>query len=251
MNIPATRRFRLAVLSALMLVSQFVQATDPRVLNALLDGVFAAHVKDGYIDYPEVARNVRFHKYVEALADANVDELESPADRMAFWINAYNALAVKIVTDGTTPLTTLGRIKFFRTTEHRVAGKNLDLNSIEDRVMKFEDPRARFALVKGAYTSPNLRSGAYRGDSLEQQLDEAARDFINDRRKNRFSTALRLAKLSQIFEWHADDFGGEESEILKFLAPYVDKDGVEEAILRGGWDIDYMDFEWSINGRPM
>ena len=239
------------LLAGLCLTCLDAQATDPRVLNALLDGVFSSHVKDGYVDYPEIAKNVRFHKYVEALADADLSALTETDDQIAFWLNVYNALAVKNVTDGTTPLTTLGRIKFFRRLEHRVAGKKLDLNSIEDKLADFEQPLIRFALVKASYASPNLRSGAYRGDGLQRQLEEAARDFVNDRRKNRFSSALRQAKLSQLFEWHGGEFGDGDKELLNFIAPYVEKEGITEEIQAGGWKIEYMEFEWSINGRPM
>ncbi|MEX2479593.1 MAG: DUF547 domain-containing protein [Gammaproteobacteria bacterium] len=235
-----------------MLLPLAADAADSRVLNALLDGVLAAHVKDGYVDYPEIARNVRFHKYLEAIAEFDVDALADDKERLAFWINAYNALAIKQIIDGQTPIGTIARMKFFRLTSHRVGQRNLDLNAIEnDILLAMDEPRVHFAIVNATYSAPNLRSGAYRVDELDRQLEDNTRNFVQDVRKNRFSRSLRLAKLSEIFDGHRDAFGGDDKAVQEFISRYVDDDEVAADLAAGRYAIEYLEIDWSINGHPM
>jgi hypothetical protein len=242
---------RILAIALLALAAPAWCASDARALNGLIDGVFSADVHDGYVEYPKISRNVRFHKYIEALADADLSTLTDESEKIAFWLNVYNAMAVKSIIDGIRPFGTLGRLKFFRTTDCRVAGRNLDLNSVGEILGDFGDARVRFAMVDAAYSSPNLLSGAYRGEQLDEQLNAAAREFINDNRKNRYSDAIRSAQLSQIFERHQEEFGADDQEVMAFVAQFVEKDLVAKALTDGRYEIKYLDFDWSINGRPM
>lgn len=227
-------------------------AADVRALESLLDSVLVNHVDDGYVDYPAIARNARFYKYVEAVAEFDESTLPNDDARLAFWINAYNAFAIKSIIDGITPISTMSRIKFFRTNEHRIAGRDIDLRAIEEDVIAaFERPLAYFAIVNATYSGPALRSEAYRADRLAAQLEDNARDFINDNRKNRFSNATRRAKLSELFERHADKFGDDDEAVLSFVAQYVKDEEKAAGLKEGRFEIMYMDYDWSINGRPM
>lgn len=239
------------MLAALALGGLSASATEPRVLNALLDGVLSRHVDEGYVDYPAVARDVRFHRYIEALASAELDALSDDAARIAFWLNAYNALAIYMVTEGTTPVDGLGRLRFFRTTEHEVGGREYDLNGIAEILDEYEDPRLRIAMVDAAYSSPDLPSSAYRADLLESQLESASRAFVNDKRKNRFSVARREARLSELFERHAERFGDADEAILEFVGRYLEDQEFAAQLLDEQYTIEYLEFDWSINGRPM
>ncbi len=254
MSVPVRlhRRAASLVLIVLVTVGMPAVAADSRVLNALLDGVLESDVKDGYVDYPALARNVRFFKYVDAIAEFDAETLTTDEERLAFWLNAYNALAMKSVVDGITPVSMTGRFKFFRTNEHRVAGRSLDLQSIRDDILrKLGDPRVHFALVPAAYSSPKLRSEAYRADELDRQLDANARDFLNDKRKNRYSGVTLKAKVSKIFEEFAEDFGADERAVLTYIAQFVDAEDTAAKLKRGTYKIDYMEFDYSINGRPL
>ena len=252
-NFAQTHRLaRFAFLSVLLCLPATACAFDVRVLHSLLDGVLERNVKDGYVNYPAIARNARFYKYIEAISEFDADTLDSNEARLAFWINAYNALAIKSVIDGVTPINAIGRLKFFRTTEHRVAGRNLDLRSIErDIVLKLDDARAHMALVPASYSGPHLRSEAYKIDKIGRQLEDNTHAFINDNRKNRFSIAARTAKISEIFDWHGDDFGESDKGILEYLAKYVNDETKARELLIGGFKIKFMEYDWSINGRPM
>lgn len=246
-----TRNTATGLLWMLLAVPALAQAIEIRSLHALLDTVLSTHVEEGYVDYPEISRNVRFHKYVEALGSVDPATLADDGARKAFWINAYNALAIKNVVDGITPISTLDRIKFFRTMEHPVGGRELDLNSIENILEDFDDPRIYFAIVNAAYTAPALHKRAYTAADIDAQLDAAVRRFVNDNRRNRFSSALRTARLSQLFEQRYDAFGDTDAALLEFISRYIDDPERAEALAKGNYKIKYFDWEWSINGRPM
>lgn len=255
-GVPAARRrlvgTALALLVALLAAGAPVRAADIRVLDSLLDSVLESHVDGGYVDYPAIARNARFYKYIEAVAEFDVATLADDDARLAFWINAYNACAIKLIVDGGTPISSMSRIKFFRTTEHRIAGRNIDLREMEhDIIASFDRPLAFFAIVPATYSGPRLRSEAYRADRLAAQLEDNAYDFINDNRKNRFSLAASKAKLSEVFEWHAEQFGEDDAAVLAFVAGYVRDEEKAKALTTGTFEIEYLDYDWSINGRPM
>ncbi len=240
------------VVLLLALLPALAQATDARALNALIGAVFSAHVEDGYVDYPAISRNVRFHKYLEAIRDIDPATLGDDDERLAFWINAYNALAIKQIIDGQSPIGTIARMKFFGSNQHEVVGRSWDLSTIEEDILfEREDPRVHFAVVNATYTAPMLRSAAYRGEDLDQQLEQATRDFINDNRKNRFSNGLLRAKLSPLFDEYEDDFGGDDDAVQAFLARYVEDEETRGNLEAGRFEIDYLDYDWSINGRPM
>jgi len=247
-----SRVLRAVVALSLAAAAGLAAAADARTLGALLDGVLAAAVEDGYVDYPAIARNVRFHKYLEGVASFDPATLTGDDERKAFWINAYNAFAIKNAVDGITPVTMTGRIKFFRTTEHTVGGRALDLNTIENEfIAPFEDPRLHFALVPAAYFAPKLPAEAYRAEDLEQQLERNLRDFVADKRKNRFLGVNYTAKLSRFFEFHAKQFDDDEDRILEFVSHYVADEELAESLAGGDFSIEYGDADWSINGRGM
>jgi Protein of unknown function, DUF547 len=245
------RLWRVGALLVLAAVTSVAQATDARTLNALLDGILAEHVKDGYVDYPAIARNVRFSKYIESLAEFDLDTLTDDKERLAFWINVYNALVIKNILDGKSPNGMMDRMGFYGA-NHKVGGSGIDLNSISGNILsKFAEPRVYFALVPAISSAPKLRSQAYVGEELEQQLEAATRDFINDKRRNRFSGALQAAKLSKVFEEHREEFGKTDKELLTYVATYVNDEEVAKILKRGKYSVKFMDYDGSINGNSL
>lgn len=109
----------------IFIVPIYCEAKSIKLLNSLLESAYSVHITDGYVDYTDMKENRRFTKYHEVLATFDVGTLESKEDQIAFWLNTYNALAVKMVTQGVTPVNTMGRIKFFRTNQHLVGGKKV------------------------------------------------------------------------------------------------------------------------------
>lgn len=216
--------------------------------HQLFDRVLDAHVLDGVVDYGAIQDDARFRQYLDYLETANPDSLATREEKLAFWINAYNALAIKAVLDGLSTAGFLSRINFF-TTDFRLAGRQIDLYDLEhDVIIPFGEPRIHFAIVCASASCPKLISEAYTAATLDRQLERNARDFINNESRNRFDKSSKSARLSKIFDWYAEDFAAHSSTVQRYLAQYVDDPEIAEALYRDEYGIWYLDYDWSLNG---
>lgn len=234
-----------------------------RLLKQYVDG-------DGWVDYRGLARErAALDSYLTRLATAAPHQFSSDAERLAFWINAYNALTLADVLDRV-----YGKARgvkevdgFFDKKRHRIAGEELTLDEIETRGRSLRDPRLHFAIVCASASCPKLQRFAYAGDKLNAQLDQAAREFLGDS-----SRGLRLDRdnnqilLSSIFKWYAGDFlgaagrgdrilarvkaaisGGEIREYVKQYSPPEAARFIEERRPA----VRYVDYDWSLNAQEM
>jgi hypothetical protein len=124
------------------------------------------------------------------------------------------------------------------------------LNNIEHKIIRpvFKDFRIHFAVVCAAKSCPALRSEAYEGPKLDQQLDDQAMLFLSDNSKNRFDVATQKASISKIFDWYQKDFGKAKSELLLAISKYL-PDQIRKSIQSApdNWEIDYTNYDWSLN----
>ena len=102
----------------------------------------------------------------------------------------------------------------------------------------FEEPRIHFAVNCASYSCPVLRAEAFKAEKIDQQLDEQARAFINDPKRNKITKAN--PQVSKIFSWFGGDFK-EGQTLIQFLNKYAKVKINEDA------DVDFMDYEWSLN----
>ncbi|MGH2642479.1 MAG: DUF547 domain-containing protein [Chitinophagaceae bacterium] len=173
----------------------------------------------------------------------------SKDQRMAFWINAYNAFTVKLIImhypvksiKDIGPkiqiykISTPWQIKFFS-----IGSRKINLDDIEDKILRkeFDDPRIHFALVCAALSCPPLRNEAYTPDKLNAQLNDQGRKFLSQTFKNKISA--NKIELSSIFKWYKGDFTKQQSLIsfLNRFAPVkIDPDA----------SISYINYDWDLN----
>ena len=176
--------------------------------------------------------------------------------RLAFWINAYNAFTIRLVLDHY-PLSSIRSIGFLPLAAFRTkfiplgAGRTrMSLNDIENKILRqqFQDARIHFAIVCASKSCPTLRSEAYRSSALDQQLDEAARAFLDDPSKNRWEPVSRTLYLSSIFTWFRDDFEREAKTLPAFVGRYL-RQSDRAALDSGNVRVVFLDYDWSLNGR--
>ncbi|MCC7542186.1 MAG: DUF547 domain-containing protein, partial [Deltaproteobacteria bacterium] len=169
------------------------------------------HVHDGRVDYRGfAARGPALDSYLRTLESACRGGYAtwSQPERLAYWINVYNAYTVRLVLDHY-PIDSIRSIGVLPLAAFRetfiplegLRGHRLSLNDVEHDILRgeFADPRIHFAIVCASRSCPALRSEAYRAANLDRQLDEAARAFMRDRTKNHFDSASRTLHLSSIF----------------------------------------------------
>ena len=163
-------------------------AQGPTVDHSAWDRLLRRHVSGGMVDYDAFARPPEFARYLASLD--RVDPATLPrAERLAFWINAYNAFTIQLINRHGERRSirninrTLGVIPGSGPWSERmvhVGGKVYTLDDVEQRIIRpeFGEPRIHFALVCAAKGCPPLRSEAYTGARLEAQLDDQARIFF-------------------------------------------------------------------------
>jgi len=218
--------------------------------NDALDEILARNVRNGFVDYDGIAAEPRFGEYIEKLGETRPGDLTSDEVRLAFYINAYNALAIKGILDGRSPSNWWGRRKFFKKQKYHVLGDMISLETLEhERLRALGEQRIHFSIVCASMSCPRLSSKAYRPESLNTQLHDAAKRFINDPTRNRFDPERRIAFLSKIFEWYADDFIAAGGSLQRYLARFVSDAAVQDMLRQDEFDIRFVDYDWNLNGR--
>jgi hypothetical protein len=214
--------------------------------------------KEGLVDYHGIGNDPAFARYLNLLNKTDPDTIRSRDDQFAFWLNVYNAYTIKLIVDRM-PLSSIRDIGLglpiisgpWSIDIAAVGGEVYTLNAVEHDILRerFKDSRLHFALVCAARGCPKLRQGAYEGDRVNSQLDEETRRFVNDPDRNRFDTASRTAYLSRILDWYEGDFGEGERAVLGFLAGYVEREAVRAMLLSGDCEVEYLEYDWSLNGQ--
>ncbi len=212
-------------------VPQSVRAPAPTdgFDHADLDEFLRKHVDgSGRVDYAGALRDRKsLRRYVAAIAASSPDSdparFPKKADRLAYWINAYNAWTLHLVLEHY-PVGSVHEIKdglaravgpvtpngagFFFFQRILLGGKRTSLYALENSVVRrrFAEPRIHFALNCASVGCPRLPPEAFRPDDLEEQLARETARFLGEHRNVEVDAQARTLHLSAIFEWYADDF---------------------------------------------
>ena len=223
-----------------------------RVFHQAWDRIVQAHTHDGLVDYPAIQVSNQLDGYLRELNRIDPMSLPTRQHQLAFWINAYNAFAVKGILDHYSPMTLWGRYRYFIGRDYQVGGAIINLYDLEREVLieQFHEPLMHFAIVCASTSCPKLQPWAYQPEQLDRQLVQAAKDFINDPTRNRFDRQQKIASLSMIFQWLETDFVGAAGSVLAYIARYVDDPELAKELMQPGYRIEYLEYDWRLNGIP-
>lgn len=178
----------------------------------------------------------------------------------AYWANLYNSVTLKVVLDHY-PVKSIRDIRSeaslfdlkaligpWRTKLVTVEGKMLSLDEIEHSILRptFHDPRVHYAVNCASLGCPNLQPTPWRAETLNDGLDAAARAFINHPRGVLVRGDGRL-KISSIYHWFKEDFGGNDEGVLKHLRRYAQ--GTLLQRIEAGTSIAEDDYDWRLNQK--
>ena len=213
------------------------------------------YVKDGQVDYIGLKeKEAQLDAYLAYLAITDPAQM-AQNDQFAFYINAYNAYTIKLILKnfdtGQPPASIKDIGSFFSKPWSikfvKIAGKTYTLDNVEHDILRltFKDPRVHFAVNCASKSCPPLVSEPYSGSTLDQQLDDGARAFINDTQENRLEgTTLYV---SAIFKWFKEDF---QNDPVSFFAQYASENLKKKlAAHTGQINVKYLDYDWSLNGK--
>ncbi len=211
--------------------------------------------------------------YLAELARVSPDALaaEGRDERLAFWINAYNACMLKLVVDhypiepgGTGilgairnrvagyPDNSVWQIPDVFSREHcRVAGQNRSQDQIEHEIIRprFPEPRIHFAVNCAAVSCPVLRAEAYVPHRLDEQLDAAVRGLMDNPDHFRLEPGPPgTLRLNKVMDWYGEDFGGEEG-LKGLFAGYLPEEE-SAVVLRADTRVRFFDYDWTLNDVP-
>lgn len=225
------------------------EMTDIPFSHDLFQEVLSEYVEDGKVNYPAIKTSNSYHAYISLLEKPT--HFQNSNEELSYWINAYNALAIKGILDGRSPESFFGKIGYFYNAEYKVNGRTTNLYDLEHEVIiPLGEPRIHFALNCASASCPRLNSTVYQPGKLEQQLESAATAFINDTTHNRFDQQTKTASISKIFDWFEDDFVKHSGTVQNYLALYVKDERISTALANNEYQIEYLEYDWSLNGIP-
>ena len=271
---------KLALLFAFAVVTGGCATVQPAPLDSpriegsfsheIFDRVLRTYVDDrGRVDYKTLARNpAELDKYYSTLAqispDSHPEAFADDAERLTYWINAYNASVMKAVIDAY-PIDEVGdvgiafwKIGFFMQQKIVLGGDSMSLYYLENAIVRdrFRDARIHFALNCASASCPRLPNRAFLPPSLERRLDEESRLFINDPRNVTIDHERRTVRLSSIFDWYDGDFTdwpaeglGEDASLVDYVAIYADSELSAELNGAADYDVEFIPYDWSLNDQ--
>ncbi len=236
-------------LTLCLVFALFTVSAQASVDHALFNDVLKLYVVNGAVDYPSIKKDERFAAYLKTISAVKPAKIKDDQDRLAFWINAYNAFTIKLVLDHF-PVQSIRDIKQGETGPWdvvgiEIGGRQYSLNQIEHEIIRkeFDEPRIHMALVCAAISCPPLRSEAYTGRRLDTQLEDNARIFLRDKSKNDYDEASNTLHLSELFSWYGSDFVKKYGSAEKFV--------VNALAIRPATPptIKFLPYDWSLNSK--
>ena len=189
---------------------------------------------DGLVDYKGIKANrAVLDRFIQQnIENADISQL-STDEQMAFWINSYNALTIRLIVDHY-PLK-FGGIRTINwgrpwSIKMKVAGQQLTLGDIEHEILRKWnpiDPRIHFAINCASGGCPKIINTHYNPAKLNQQLDQVTKDFVNNASKNRLDRKKNILYHSAIFSWFEEDFVATHPGIKEYITDYINSEDAQ------------------------
>lgn len=242
-----------------------------RIMNILMGQFYDGHRQR--INYELVHDSAYYRNFLQAvhtLRHFNPATLQNDRQRIAFWVNVFNALVIH----GVIELGIKESVKelpfFFERAQYQIGRHRYTLSDIEHGILRGNatppyrirkrfaandprlefrvtliDPRVHFALVCASRTCPPIE--AYDADQLDQQLDDSARVFINA--TTRIEKEQRIIKISKIFKWYRRDFQTTIAGLTSFIGRYMYDSDIAAWLRQNdtGLTIRYTPYDWRLN----
>jgi len=202
------------------------------------------HVSEsGQVNYKGFKTDTaKLHNYIDHLNKIYSSEdfkTSTKHEKLAFWINAYNAMTVDLILKNY-PLNSIKDInKPWDQSLWTLKDTTFNLNHIEHNILrKMDEPRIHFAIVCASVSCPKLQNTAFTAANLETQLTNATKAFLSDPERN--SLSENRIQISKIFQWFSKDFK-DNGGLIQFLNQYSD------VTISAKAKKSYKDYNWNLN----
>jgi hypothetical protein len=255
MEIPM--RKRLAVAAVLLLSTACAtQIPPPQTVSrpgADPEKAWANHLSrfvddKGRMDYAGMAKDPgdleTYLAYIARVAPKSRPEMFPTAEaRLAFCINAYNALAMyDVLRSNPPPDLNDVKVTFFYKNRFELGGRYISLYALENQVIRpMGDPRVHVALNCMARGCPRLPREPFTEAELDRQLDRQAREFFNETRNVELSPEKQTVRFSQILQFYTGDFLKKAPTLIAYANQYRDEK------IPVDWKVDFIPYDWVLN----
>ena len=232
------------------------------------------HVDEaGLVDYAALkADRASLDAFVTQLAQVTGAQLQQwqDEDKIAFWINAYNALTLQTVINvypkirkGVFYPAGIRTISRAWSTKHLVAGLKLTIPDIEHKQLRknFNEANIHLAVICAALSCPPLRGEPFQAATLQAQFQDQLRRFISSGKAIKIDRKKNKVTVSKIFNWFGKDFKkyiqpkdgfrhlkGSKRSVMAFL--HAGMNAEDKVYLRDSkYKVSYFGYDWSLNDQ--
>jgi hypothetical protein len=204
----------------------------------------------GRIDFAGMAKDPHdLEVYVAWLAKVSPvsrpDLFPTQDSRLAFYINAYNALAMyDTIRSGMPRDVNAVKVRFFYKNRFQLGGSDISLYDLENKVIRpMGDPRVHTALNCMARGCPRLPREPFRADMLDPELEATSQYFFNEERNVKPEPGKQTVRLSQILQFYTEDFVKKAPSLVAFVNKYRQEKVPE------GWKVEFIPYDWQLNSQ--
>jgi len=223
------------------------QPEVPYLNHEVLSEILKKYVtKSGWFNYRKLRADkddlALLHAYIKDVIALNPSTLVEPKDRLAAWLNLYNALVVDELLKQREVNSLLKLPKFFSEQRYLIGEKKYSLMDLEEQVFRKElqEPRTIFARVNGASSGPKLSREAFDARKIDEQLEAKVFEFLGDTQNVRFDPKRKILMLNPIFLWYQEDF----VDLRVFLSTYLN-------LLPKYFQVAFGGYDWKINDERL
>ncbi len=195
----------------------------------------------GFVDYKGFKNDqAKLDAYLVKLSKFEPSDDWSVQELLAYYINIYNAATIQLIVKNY-PTKSIKDLKSPWTKGFvKIGNKELSLGAIENGVLrKMDEPRIHFAINCASISCPKLMNEAYTAAKINEQLDAAAKEFINGD-KNEISE--NNPKLSKIFDFYTGDFKvNGKKDLIAYINQY------SKVKINPNSKYSFKEYDWNLN----
>jgi Protein of unknown function, DUF547 len=249
-----TQRPVLALVLALVLAAGPAAVATGQALDPAVPPGWAAVVERfvdeyGRVDFEGIAQlpadlDAAVAYIASTSPESNPSLFANREARLAYYINAYNALAMFNVVDSGIPksLTGLQKFRFFWVKRFTIGGRSMSLYAFENDVIRpLGDERVHFALNCMSVSCPRLPRTPFTTGNLDRELAAAAQLFFSEKRNLTISSDARQVKVSEILKFYREDFLRTSPDLTAYINRHLG------AKIPDGYKVDFIDYDWTVN----
>lgn len=245
-------------------------------LRFLLCAILEAYTSEDrkHVDYRSIHGSEEFARYLRIIEELQRVELHDMPreEKLAFFINLYNMMAIHAILVWGHPSGALERRKLFGDFKYVIGGCTYSLSAIYNGILRanqrppynltkpfgirdkrvkmilpYPEPLVHFALVYGTRSGPALR--CYSPGDIDKELTEAAHNFLQTGGLI-VDLNSKIAFVSKILKWYSSDIGKNELEVLKHAANYLELEQSQtlmELLSSTQLKVVYQPYDWGLN----